>query len=475
MEETTMDLKARIEEYWNAPEQRKLLCDLTGKLVAVRSVREEPQENAPFGPGPAKCLDLALELCESLGFTTENVDHYVGTADLNDKPTILHILGHLDVVGEGKGWTREPYQMVEEDGLLYGRGVADDKGPVVTALLAMKCVRDLGLDLPYNAKLILGTDEETGSSDIAYYYKKAPFAKYTFSPDASFPLIHIEKGSYKPVFSKTFAPTEATPRVVSLNGGFRINVVPGDAEALVVGLTAPAVGAALAKVAEETGVTFTAKAEGDGCRIVAKGVGGHASLPELSRNALTALLKLLATLPLAECDSTTAIRDLAALFPFGDNGGKALGMALEDELSGATSVAFTLLSMDENGFEGQFDSRTAISANEENTRLPVEAAFGKLGIRCVGTLGAAHHTPADSPIATKLLHCYEAYSGETGTKPMAIGGGTYVHDIPGGVAFGCEVEGFDCSMHGPDEKVQIDTLLFSGKVFTQAIIDLCSE
>ena len=73
MEETTMDLKARIEEYWNAPEQRKLLCDLTGKLVAVRSGREEPQENAPFGPGPAKCLDLALELCESLGFTTENV------------------------------------------------------------------------------------------------------------------------------------------------------------------------------------------------------------------------------------------------------------------------------------------------------------------------------------------------------------------------------------------------------------------
>lgn len=470
-----MDLKTRIEAYWDAPEQRKLLCDLLGRLVAVRSVREEPQENAPFGPGPAQCLDLALELSKELGFATENVDHYVGTVDLNDKPTVLHILGHLDVVGEGKGWTKEPYQMVEEDGLLYGRGVADDKGPVVTALLAMKCVRDLGIDLPFNAKLILGTDEETGSGDIAYYYKKAPYAKYTFSPDASFPLIHIEKGSYKPVFSKTFAPTEASPRVVSLNGGFRINVVPGEAEALLTGLTAPAVGTALTRVAEETGVAFSAKAEGDGCRICARGQGGHASLPELSRNALTALLKLLAALPLAECESTEAIHALAALFPHGDHAGKALGMALEDELSGATSVAFTLLSLDENGFEGQFDSRVAIAANDENTRLPVEAAFARQGIRCVGAMAPAHHTPADSPIVTKLLHCYEQYSGLTNTQPMAIGGGTYVHDIPGGVAFGCEVEGFDCSMHGPDEKIQVDTLLFSGKVFTQAILDLCGE
>ena len=469
-----MDLKTRIEAYWDAPEQRRLLVDTLTRLVAVRSVKEEPQPGAPFGPGPAKCLDLAQDNCRELGFSTENVDHYVGTADLNDKETVLHILGHLDVVGEGGGWAHDPYAVEEKDGLLSGRGVADDKGPVAAALLAMKCVRDLGVELPFNAKLIMGTDEESGSEDIAYYYKKVPYAKYTFSPDADFPLINIEKGSYKPTFSKAFAPTDASPRVLTMEGGFRINVIPGEAEAVLTGLTAPAVGAALAKVAEETGVAFSAKAEGDGCRISAKGVGGHASTPEVGNNAVTALLKLLAALPLADCDSTRAIHALATLFPHGDHGGDALGMAVSDEISGSTTVVFSLLTLDEAGFEGRFDSRTALAATEENTRLPVEAAFTRYGLRVSGSMQAPHHTPADSPIVQKLLRCYEAYTGETGAQPLAIGGGTYVHDIPGGVAFGCERAGFDCNMHGANERVPIDTLLLSGKIFTQAIIELCS-
>lgn len=471
-----MDMKSRIEAYWDAPEQRKLLVDLIRRLVAVRSVREDAQPNAPFGPGPARCLDEALDVCRELGFAAENVDYYVGTADLNEKETVLHILGHLDVVGEGKGWDHDPYTVEETaDGRLTGRGVADDKGPVVAALLAMKCVKDLGIELPYNAKLILGTDEESGSEDIEYYYKKAPFAKYTFSPDADFPLINIEKGSYKPTFAMDFRSTEALPRVAALEGGFRINVVPNEAEALVLGLTAPAVGAALAKAAEETGVAFSARAEDNGCRILAKGVGGHAASPAAANNAVTGLLKLLAALPLAECDSTAAVRSLAALFPHGDWKGEALGMALSDEISGESTMSFNLLKLDEAGFEGRFDSRTCLAANDDNTRKQVENAFAKAGFRFIGEMHEPHHTPADSPIVTKLLHCYESYTGVTDAKPLAIGGGTYVHEIPGGVAFGCEVEGFDCNMHGANEQVSIDTLLLSGKIFTQAIIDLCGE
>ena len=259
-------------------------------------------------------------------------------------------------------------------------------------------------------------------------------------------------------------------------GGFRFNVIPGEAEAFVTGLTAPAIGAELSRVAEETGVIFTARSEADGCRILVKGLGGHAAIPAQSNNAVTALLKLLSALPLAECESTAAIRSLAALLPHGDHTGEALGMAVSDEISGSTSVAFTLFKLDESGFEGRFDARTAVSADDENTRLPVEHAFTRCGFGFTGSaIHPPHHTPADSPIVSKLLHCYETYTGVTGAKPLAIGGGTYVHDIPGGVAFGCEVEGFDCVMHGPDEKVQIETLLMSGKIFTQAIIDLCGE
>lgn len=40
----------------------------------------------------------------------------------------------------------------------------------------MKAVRELGLPVSANARLILGTDEESGSADIAYYYAREPYA-----------------------------------------------------------------------------------------------------------------------------------------------------------------------------------------------------------------------------------------------------------------------------------------------------------
>ena len=53
---------------------------------------------------------------------------------------------------------------------MYGRGTSDDKGPAVAALYAMKAVRDLGFELDKDVRLILGSDGECGSSDIAYYF-----------------------------------------------------------------------------------------------------------------------------------------------------------------------------------------------------------------------------------------------------------------------------------------------------------------
>ena len=89
-----------------------------------------------------------------------------------------------------------------------------------------------------------------------------------------------------------------------------------------------------------------------------------------------------------------------------------------------------------------------------------------------GPMTPAHYVPADSPLVTTLLQSYERYFGRPG-KPMAIGGGTYVHGLKRGVAFGCEVEGVDNRMHGDDEFVDIDVLVKSVKIFADAIIQLC--
>ena len=258
----------KINAYFDAPERRAELVEAISRLVRIRSVREEPLPGMPFGPGPAAALAEGLKLAEELGFATRNYDNYVGTADLNDKETALHILCHLDVVGEGTGWTvTEPYAPKEVDGMLYGRGTDDDKGPVAAVLLAMKAVKELGVPLRRNARLLMGTDEESGSSDIAYYYAREPYAPYAFSPDAEFPLINIEKGSYKPVFTKSWPAETATPRVTEFRGGFRINVLPPEAECLVAGLSADAARPYCDRAAAETGVRYELREEGDSLHI----------------------------------------------------------------------------------------------------------------------------------------------------------------------------------------------------------------
>ena len=70
------------------------------------------------------------------------------------------------------------------DGRLYGRGAQDDKGPAVAALYAMRCIKELGLPLGKTVRLVLGTDEECGSSDLPHYYAKEEEAPVTISPDA---------------------------------------------------------------------------------------------------------------------------------------------------------------------------------------------------------------------------------------------------------------------------------------------------
>ena len=473
-EEERSMYEQQIHSYFDDPARRAQLVEAVSRLVRVRSVREEPQPGMPFGPGPAAALREALDLAGELGFAVRNYENYVGAVDLNGGDTALHILCHLDVVGEGTGWTvTEPYAPKEVDGMLYGRGTDDDKGPAVAALLAMQAVRELGVPLKRNVRLLLGTDEESGSEDIAYYYSKEPYAPYTFSPDAEFPLINIEKGNYKPVFTKTWEAETATPRVKELHGGFRINVVPPEAECLIAGLSAGAAQPYCDRAAAATGAAFELREEGEDLRVLCHGTGAHASTPAEGCNAITALLALLAELPLAKVGSTAAFRALHALFPHGDTEGKALGIAQADEISGALSLAFSLLEAGPTGLSGQFDSRVPICGTQENCQKTAEAAFAKFGFAAEGGMDAPHHTPADTPFIKTLLSCYERYTGNRG-ECLAIGGGTYVHHIPGGVAFGCAMPGFNGNMHGADEHTSIADLLTSAKIFTQAIIELCS-
>ncbi len=470
MEQTA--IRERISR-WVDAHREEYLRDVA-RLVAVRSVGGEGKEGMPFGEGPAEALAEALKLAGEHGFLTRNYDGYVMTADLLPGETALDILAHLDVVGEGEGWDTDPYTAVEKDGCLYGRGTDDDKGPAVAALYAMACVRDVAAgELKKNVRLILGTDEESGSRDIRYYYEREKSAPCTFSPDADFPVINTEKGGFVGSFRRSWAPSSVLPRVSSLEGGFRINVLPADAAAVVLGVTKAEAERICAPLAAQLDVALTVTEAPGGVRIAVRGLGTHASTPDQGRNGITALIALLNALPLAKCASAEALRALGELLPHGDGAGKALGIAMADEISGALTLAFSLFRLTEEGCEGSFDSRAPLCATEENCRSVAEKRFCEAGFDFLGNMRPPHHTPGDTPFVQSMLRSYELYTGRKG-ECIAMGGGTYVHDIPGGVAFGAAMPGFETNLHSANERMNIADMLTTIKIYAHVIYEICT-
>ena len=468
-----MDIKTAISN-WVDAHKMEIVEDIS-TLVAIKSVREEPQPGMPFGEGPAKALDAALALCNRLGLSVKNYDHYVGTADLIEGEQVLDILGHLDVVGEGDGWETDPYTAtIREDGCLYGRGTDDDKGPVVAVAYAMRAVKALGLPIQRNARLIMGTNEETGFEDLEHYYAVEQPAPNTFSPDAAFPVYNTEKGSYKPTVSQDWVEETALPRVVCLQGGYRINVLPADAWAVIAGLSEEEIRPIAGKIAEKLGVFVTIVSEEQGVKLTVTGTSCHACNPHEGNNGNTALLQILDALPLADCISTKALHTLATLFPHGDSYGNTVGIAQEDAVAGRLTIVLTMMELNATGIKVRFDSRVPICATPENCSKIMERRLSAAGFTIEGMMEPTHHTPADSPFVQTLLRCYETYTGKPGAC-HSMGGGTYVHYIEGGVAFGAEMPGFVSNLHGANEHICMEDLLTACKIFAQVIVELCCD
>lgn len=465
--------REEIEQYIEAHKQEMVEDIFT--LCRINSEKMPYEEGMPYGHGAATALAEALSLAEKYGFSITNYDNYVGTADMNDKEKQLDILAHLDVVPAGEGWKEtEPFEPILKDGLLFGRGTADDKGPAVAALYAMRAVKELGIPLSKNVRLILGTDEECGSSDIEHYYDVEEEAPMTFSPDADFPVTNVEKGRLEAHFNASFEPSAALPRLVSVNTGIKANVVPGKAQASVEGFEMSVLEAAAEKTEKETGVQFTFEMVDSIVNITAVGEGAHAAFLESGNNALTGLLTLFQNLPFADCAQIQTVRRLLALMPHGDITGEAMGIAMKDEISDRLTLAFSMLKVTDSTLDGVFDSRCPVCATEENVLYVVKDRLAAIGVTLENKeMIKPHYVDGDSHFVKTLLRVYEEYTGLEG-KCQYTGGGTYVHNLKNGVAFGATLPGTENRMHGADEFAVLEELVISAKIFAQVIVELCS-
>ncbi len=440
---------------------------LLSELVKCKSVRAEQGSGMPFGKEAKRALDVMLSKAEELGFSVKNVDGYCGCVDyLPDEADgiKLGILAHLDVVPEGEGWTMPAFELSEKDGKFYGRGVTDDKGPAVAALYALYAVKSLGIKLKSGVRLIFGTDEENGSSDIEYYLTKEKMPPMTFTPDAQYPLINCEKGMVRVEFSLPF-PSGA---IKSISGGQVINAVPSSARAVVNAEFSEKIKAA---VSEHKNIVT--EQQGDELVINFNGISAHASTPEGGINAVTGLLNALSKIDLS--GQNEAINALCKLFPFGETNGASLRLDICDEISGGLTEVLSIIETKDEQLCCKMDIRFPICSSKQQIHERLSAAFEPYGISIISYTGVEpHYTDSDSELVKALLSVYEEFYGKK-AECIAIGGGTYVHEIDGGVAFGPEHDGTDYKIHGADEFLPINEFTENAVIFAKSMIKLCAQ
>ena len=441
------------------------MLDTLQKWIRVPSVKGEAAPGAPFGKEVRSMLDMALADCEQMGFKTQNFDGYIAHADLGEgsDEDALAILAHLDVVPEGDGWKYPPYGAVIENGRMYGRGTSDDKGPAVAALYAMKAVKDAGIPLRRKVRLILGCDEESGWEDIAHYNKVATMPRMGFSPDASYPIINIEKGICRLELHGLLSNEGL--QVIAFNNGERPNVIPGRASALVVGdaATVAQAEAAAKKLDIPAEVHLTDK----GVSITVTGISGHAAYPETARNANGEMLLLLRELGVQ--GDLRLLADKIGL----DYKGEGLEISVSDGISGYLTCNLGIIRAGEGGVYATLDIRYPVMTNPDMIIKNVSASLPGMRVDAM-EVKEPHHVPAGSELVQNLLDAYHEVTGYE-RKCLYTGGGTYARSLQEGVAFGASFPQDEDLAHQANEYADIEGLYKNIKIFALAIVKLAGK
>ena len=441
------------------------MIDTLQKWIRVPSVKGEAAPGTPFGKEVRSMLDMALADCEQMGFKTQNFDGYIAHADLGEgsDEDALAILAHLDVVPEGDGWKYPPYGAVIENGRMYGRGTSDDKGSAVAALYAMKAVKDAGIPLRRKVRLILGCDEESGWEDIAHYNKVATMPRMGFSPDASYPIINIEKGICRLELHGVLSNEGL--QVIAFNNGERPNVIPGRASALVAGDAATVAQAEAA--AKKLDIPAEVQLTDKGVSITVTGISGHAAYPETARNANSEMLLLLRELGVQ--GDLCLLADKIGL----DYKGEGLEISVSDGISGYLTCNLGIIRADEGGVYATLDIRYPVMTNPDMIIKNVSSSLPGMRVDAM-EVKEPHHVPAGSELVQNLLDAYHEVTGYE-RKCLYTGGGTYARSLQEGVAFGASFPQDEDLAHQANEYADIEGLYKNIKIFALAIVKLAGK
>ncbi|GIU30291.1 dipeptidase [Shewanella sp. MBTL60-112-B2] len=446
-----------------------------------------PDNNPEFIGFKAKLRALSTEL--GLDFSDHGYVMLIGLGDSEDK---LGVITHGDVQpANAELWAQSPYilDLQSEPGKLIGRGTEDDKGAIVTAMYAMKSIKDNNIELNKRIELMVYMAEESDWQPLREFLKGYTPADINITIDAEYPVVTAEKGWSQIAFT---VPNIKVPNIkidqslnepvlLSFTGGSFASQVPQQASAKLKNVGSELAAALKEKAQSQPQMKYRFEKQGQELVIYADGKSTHSSTPEDGVNAVTYLAELLA---IHSWPQTTAsltqvfIDEMVGLGIYAEQFGD---IAYKDDFMGPMTLAPTVVKQGAAGTEITINLRRPKGKTAElldsQTLTAINGWQQQHNIKLIGleTYWGKPMVMEGAPHLDTLLDVFGHYTGTKDPQPVSIGGSTNSKLFPNALSFGPAMPGKEYTGHSENEFITYEQFMLNLKMYTAAFIELAAS
>lgn len=452
--------------------QENIVKDIAS-LVEIPSVRDESTVdiNQPFGVEIRNAFDKLIQIAKDKNFVVKDFDGYAIHIEYGEGEEVVGVLNHIDVVPiyTKELWKSEPFKVCEKDNYLYGRGVNDNKGPLVGILYALLFLRQLNEKPKRKIRLIVGGAEETTWECMEHYFSINEQPKFAFSPDGNFPIVNGEKGILYFNLKKEIKEDRLrNHNLVEIKSNKEDGFVCDKIEAIF-------------KTNDKEDlikllVYYTEIEEIEEDKILVRYIGKRALSrnPHRSYNCAFNLAKDLDKIKELN-DKGIIIKDILNSYFTDDNHGKKLGLYTEDVDMGISTLCIMSLLLEKNELSMKIDFRYPKGISWEFIINKINEIGKKenLIVNIYKDLKLLYVEP-DSKLINKLSIAYKQVFGKE-AELFTKGAASYARVLENGVAFGPTIEGDIPNSHQVNENISIDTLYKAIEVYIYALYSLAFQ
>ncbi|MBP6521172.1 dipeptidase [Shewanella sp.] len=492
----------KVADYAVAKYDAAMVQSLT-QLVSFNTQAVEgqtPDTNLAFMGFKSSLKQLSQEL--GLDYADHGYVVLIGldaNSAVNNESKKLGIVTHGDVQPANPAlWAQSPYLLdtQSEPGKLIGRGTEDDKGAIVTAMYAMKAIKDKHIKRDRRIELLVYLAEESDWEPLKTFLASYTPADMNITIDAEYPVVTAEKGWSKITFTvpnitisnieaKAEASTQA-PTLTAFSGGYFASQVPQQAEAEIEAVSPALLTKLQTRAAAQQGMKYRFE---NHCvdklcnlHIFADGKAAHSSTPEDGVNAVTHLAALLSPElndePWPKTSASLTVAAMNELVGLGIYAEQFGDLAYKDDFMGPLTLAPTVVVQTQKGTEVTINLRRPVGKTPELLAQQAREALAlwqdkhQVQLADIESYWGEPMVMKDAPQQQTLLDVFAHFTGIVNPKPVAIGGSTNSKLFPNALSFGPAMPGVEYTGHTEKEFITHKQFMLNLKMYTAAFIEL---